>query len=122
LQDATGKIAKNLEAFAQALAIHDRENPTHTAYGIGLCYFDLERLSFDEGEEVLPGIKIYVDGGESGNFRILCDSEHEEPEEEQAEELVLAILTPQEPLVVPDRETSAPPPQREAPSPGADRS
>ena len=31
----TGKIAKNLERFAQAVAAHDRENPTHTAHGIG---------------------------------------------------------------------------------------
>ena len=42
----TGKIAKNLERFAQAVAIHDRENPTHTAWGIGLSHFDLERLGF----------------------------------------------------------------------------
>ena len=40
----TGKIAKNLERFAQAVAAHDRENPTHTAYGIGLAHFDIERL------------------------------------------------------------------------------
>src|SRR5689334_13977882 len=59
----TGKIAKNLERFAQAVAAHDRENPTHTAYGIGLAHFDLERLGFEEGEEVLPGITIHTDGG-----------------------------------------------------------
>src|SRR5438552_94627 len=40
----TGKIAENLERFAQAVAAHDRENPTHTAYGIGLAHFDLGRL------------------------------------------------------------------------------
>jgi hypothetical protein len=105
MDSATGKIAKSLEAFAKALAEHDRENPTHTAYGIGLSYFDLERLSFEEGEEVLPGIAIHVDGGVSGNFRILCDGEHDErehDEEEQAQELVVAILTPQVPLVLPD--------------------
>jgi hypothetical protein len=114
MQDATTKIAKNLEAFAQALAAHDRANPTHTAYGIGLAYFDLERLSFEEGEEVLPGIKIYVDGGVSGNFRILCDSQHDEgeEEEEEAEELVLAILTPPEPLILPDREMPSPEAER----------
>ena len=46
----TDKIAKNLERFAQAVAAHDRENPTHTAYGIGLAHFDIERLGFEEGE------------------------------------------------------------------------
>ena len=43
----TSKIAKNLERFAQAVAAHDRENPTHTAYGIGLAHFDMERLGLD---------------------------------------------------------------------------
>jgi len=43
----TGKIAKNLERFAQAVAAHDRENPTHTAHGIGLAHFDMERLGLD---------------------------------------------------------------------------
>ena len=51
----TGKVAKNLRAFQMALNAHDRENPTHTAWGIGLAHFDMERLGFDEGEEILPG-------------------------------------------------------------------
>ena len=103
MADASGKIAKNLERFAQALAAHDRENPTHTAYGIGLSYFDLERLSLEEGEEILPGIKIHVDGGVSGNFRILCDGLHDEGvEEEEEQEVVVAILSPDAPLILPD--------------------
>ena len=69
----TGKIAKNLERFAQAVAAHDRENPTHTAYGIGLAHFDMERLGLEEGEEILPGITIHADSGQSANFRVLCD-------------------------------------------------
>ena len=81
----TGKIAKNLERFAQAVAAHDRENPTHTAHGIGLAHFDMERLGFDEGEEILPGITIHGDSGVTGNFRVLCDGEHDE-ELSEAEE------------------------------------
>jgi hypothetical protein len=87
------KIAKNLERFAQAVASHDRENPTHSAYGIGLAHFDLERLGFEEGEEVLPGITIEVDGGVSGNFRVLCDAEHDEDRVEVEEEALEAIAT-----------------------------
>lgn len=103
MADSRGKIAQNLERFAQALAAHDRENPTHTAYGIGLSYFDLDRLSLEEGEEILPGIKIYVDGGVSGNFRILCDGQHDEGvEEEEEQEVVVAIISPETPLIVPD--------------------
>lgn len=83
----TSKIAKNLRAFQIALNAHDRENPDHTAYGIGLAHFDMERLGFEEGEEVLPGITIHADGGVTGNFRVLCDGQHNEDEEsvEQAE-------------------------------------
>lgn len=86
-----GKIAKNLERFARAIAAHDRENPTHTAYGIGMSHFDIERLGFEEGEEVLPGITIHTDGGVSGNFRVLCDGEHDEQASEAEAEVVEAV-------------------------------
>jgi hypothetical protein len=81
-----GKVGKNLRAFQIALNAHDRENPTHTAWGIGLSHFDMERLGFDEGEEILPGITIQTDGGVSGNFRVLCDGQHDHDREEEAEE------------------------------------
>ena len=87
------KVAKNLERFAQAVAAHDRENPTHTAYGIGLAHFDMERLGFEEGETVLPGITIHADGKTSGNFRVLCDGEHDEGAVESEEEVVEAVAT-----------------------------
>jgi hypothetical protein len=89
----TSKIAKNLERFAIAINAHDRENPTHTAYGIGLAHFDMERLGFEEGEEVLPGITIHVDSGVSGNFRVLCDAEHDEHHEEVEEEEILEVVS-----------------------------
>ena len=97
----TGKIAKNLERFAQAVAAHDRENPTHTAYGIGLAHFDMERLGLEEGEEILPGIRIQADGGVTGNFRVLCDGEHDEGAVETEEEVVEAISTQALPVIGP---------------------
>jgi hypothetical protein len=89
----TEKVAANLRAFAIALNAHDRENPTHTAHGIGLAHFDMERLGFEEGEEVLPGITIHADGGVTGNFRVLCDGDHLEEQEEQAAEVVDAVAS-----------------------------
>jgi hypothetical protein len=89
----TSKVAKNLERFAQAIAAHDRENPTHTAFGIGMAHFDIERLGFEEGEEILPGITIQTDSGTSGNFRVLCDGQHENEKEEAEEEVVDAVST-----------------------------
>lgn len=97
----TGKIAKNLERFAQAVAAHDRENPTHTAYGIGLAHFDMERLGLEEGEEILPGIRVEVDGGVSGNFRVLCDGQHDEGRIEAEQEAVRAVSTEAIPAVAP---------------------
>jgi hypothetical protein len=97
----TGKIAKNLERFAQAVASHDRENPTHTAHGIGLAHFDMERLGFDEGEEILPGITIHADSGVTGNFRVLCDGEHDEELSEAEEQAVEAIATHSVPAMAP---------------------
>jgi hypothetical protein len=97
----TSKIAKNLERFAQAVASHDRENPTHTAHGIGLAHFDMERLSFEEGEEILPGITIHADSGVTGNFRVLCDGEHDEESEREEQEAVEAVATRSIPATAP---------------------
>jgi len=88
-----GKVGKNLRAFQMALNAHDRENPTHTAWGIGLAHFDMERLGFDEGEEILPGITIHADGGVTGNFRVLCDGDHLEEKEAEEAEVVEAVGT-----------------------------
>jgi len=97
----TGKIAKNLERFAQAVSAHDRENPTHTAHGIGLTHFDMERLGFAEGEEILPGITIHADSGVTGNFRVLCDGQHDEEREESETEVVEAFATHTVPAAAP---------------------
>jgi hypothetical protein len=87
------KVGKNLRAFQMALNAHDRENPTHTAWGIGLAHFDMERLGFDEGEEILPGIVIQSDGGGTGNFRVLCDGDHDEALEQEESDVVEAVST-----------------------------
>jgi hypothetical protein len=89
----TSKVAKNLKAFQIAINAHDRENPTHNAYGIGLAHFDMERLGFDEGEQILPGITIHGDSGVTGNFRVLCDGEHDEGQVEEVEDVVEAVGT-----------------------------
>ena len=89
----TEKIAANLRAFQIALNAHDRENPTHTAHGIGLAHFDMERLGFEEGEEVLPGITIHADGGVTGNFRVLCDGDHLEEKEAEEAEVIDAVAS-----------------------------
>jgi hypothetical protein len=87
------KIGYLLERVAQGVAAHDRENPGHHTWGIGMAYFDIERLGLDEGEELLPGIVLQADGGMTGQFRILCDGDHGEGAVEEEEEVVDAIAS-----------------------------
>jgi hypothetical protein len=85
------KIAALLERVSQGVAAHDRENPGHRTWGIGMAHFDIERLGLEEGEELLPGIVLQADGGMTGQFRILCDGLHGEGAEEAEEEMVEAV-------------------------------
>lgn len=85
------KIAALLERLSQGVAAHDRENPDHHTWGIGMAHFDIERLGLEEGEEILPGIVLQADGGITGQFRILCDGQHGSGVEEEQEEVVDAI-------------------------------
>jgi hypothetical protein len=87
----TTKIAALLERLSQGVAAHDRENPDHNTWGIGMAYFDIERLGLDDGEEILPGIVLQADGGMSGQFRILCDGDHGQEATEESEEVVEAV-------------------------------
>lgn len=109
------KVAKNLRAFQIALNAHDRENPDHNAYGIGLAHFDMERLGFDEGEEVLPGITIHADGGVTGNFRVLCDGQHDE-ETDRVEEAEPVEAVSTQPVAVPVGAPSGPDAPSERPA------
>src|SRR5881275_3650322 len=99
----TTKIAALLERVSQGVAAHDRENPDHHTWGIGMAYFDIERLGLEEGEELLPGIVLQADGGMTGQFRILCDGQHDEGEVEEEEETVDAVADQElaEPLQAP---------------------
>jgi hypothetical protein len=89
--EGRSKIAYLLERLAQGVAAHDRENPGHHTWGIGMAHFDIERLGLEEGEQILPGIVLQADGGVSGAFRVLCDGDHNREEEEAEEEVVDAV-------------------------------
>ncbi|HZO78581.1 MAG TPA: hypothetical protein VFB39_11100 [Solirubrobacteraceae bacterium] len=100
------KLAYLLERLSQGVAAHDRENPTHHTWGIGMAYFDIERLGLEEGEDILPGIVLQADGGVTGQFRILCDGEHDEGAVEEEEEVTEAVGSQEVEIPVP----LAPPP------------
>ncbi|MBV8954933.1 MAG: hypothetical protein JO153_03395 [Solirubrobacterales bacterium] len=111
MADST-KIAYLLERLAQGVAAHDRENPGHHTWGIGMTHFDIERLGLEDGEEILPGIVLQTDGGVTGQFRILCDGEHDQGQVEEEEEVVEAVASEEvvAPLAPPAK--GAPPPLR----------
>lgn len=85
------KIAYLLQRLSQGIAAHDRENPDHHSWGIGMSHFDIERLGLEEGEEILPGIVLQADGGVTGAFRVLCDGEHDREREAEQEQVVDAV-------------------------------
>ena len=87
----TTKIAYLLERIAQGVAAHDRENPDHHTWGVGMAHFDIERLGLEDGEEILPGIVLRADGGMTGQFRILCDGQHDGEISEEEEEWLEAV-------------------------------
>jgi hypothetical protein len=89
----TATMGKLLQRFAQGVAAHDRENPGHNSWGIGMAAFDIDRLGLEEGEEILPGIVLQADGGVTGNFRVLCDGEHDGEGEQEEEETVDAVAS-----------------------------
>ncbi len=91
MSDGRSKISHLLERLSQGVAAHNRENPGHRTWGIGMAHFDIERLGLDEGEEILPGIVLQADGGVTGAFRVLCDGDHDREREAEAEEVVDAV-------------------------------
>ncbi|HEY6399159.1 MAG TPA: hypothetical protein VIX82_17075 [Solirubrobacteraceae bacterium] len=99
----TSKIPYLLERLSQGVAAHDRENPGHHTWGIGMAHFDIERLGLDDGEEILPGIVLQADSGTSGQFRILCDGQHGQGTEEEEEEIIEAVASEEiaEPVFAP---------------------
>jgi hypothetical protein len=103
---APSKLAYLLERLSQGVAAHDRENPTHHTWGIGMAYFDIERLGLEEGEDILPGIVLQADGGVTGQFRILCDGQHDEGAVEEEENVTEAVGSEEVEIAVP----LAPPP------------
>jgi hypothetical protein len=106
-------MALLFERMAQGVAAHDRENPDHHTWGIGMAHFDIERLGLEDGEEILPGIVLQADGGTTGQFRILCDGQHGQGEVEEEEEVVDAVAEQElaEPVHAPGS-APAPPPLR----------
>lgn len=89
------KEAKNFEAISKAIKKHNQDCPSPPT-GVAMAPFDIERLGWEEGDNVC-GIPIVSDDSvQPERFRILCSGQHsgnseeasvEEPEETFADSL-----------------------------------
>jgi hypothetical protein len=79
-------MALNIRRWRLAVATHDIENPTHTSYGIGVSPYDAKRLGLEDGEELWYGVRLSVINCTAGNFRVLCDGEHDDCKPKTLEE------------------------------------
>ena len=57
---------------------------------------NLQRLGFDEGETLWAGVTIHTDGKTAGNFRVLCDGQHDPEPETVESEVTRAVSTERE--------------------------
>jgi hypothetical protein len=110
MAETRSKISYLLERLSQGVASHDRENPGHHTWGIGMTHFDIDRLGLEEGEAILPGIVLQADNGVTGAFRVLCDGDHNAEHEEAEEAVVDAVAeeTRELEIVQPGRGTDTP--------------
>jgi hypothetical protein len=70
------KSAKNMEAIYKAKKHHDNNCPWGgEGKRIYMTAFDIDRLGWEEGDNV-AGLTLLVDGGlTTGRFRVECDAE-----------------------------------------------
>jgi hypothetical protein len=98
--------AKNMQAVCKAKEVHNTTCPYGgNATEVHLNWFDIERMGWEEGDNVC-GLRVI--GNEkiaTGMMRVRCDAEPDDPsglEEEEELELVEAVSAERE-LITPSR-------------------
>lgn len=81
------KSAKNMEAIYKAKQKHDTECPWGgEGVRIYMTAFDIERMGWEEGDNI-AGMTLIADSGlATGRFRVECDAEPK-PDQEIVEEV-----------------------------------
>ena len=73
------QIGTLIAQLTEQVQQHDR-TCSSPAIAIGMNSFDIERLHLEEGEEILPGIRLQADSGPPETARIICNGQYEQTE------------------------------------------
>ena len=99
--------AKNMQAVCKAKEVHNKTcvwggNATE----VHLAYFDIERMGWEEGDNIC-GLTVVGDKNvATGMMRVTCDAEPEPDHEEQEEAVEVVDAVADRELVIPGRGTS----------------
>ena len=89
--------AKNMQAVCKAKEVHNQTCPYGgNANAVHLNWFDLERMGWEEGDDVCGLTVIGDEKVATGMMRVTCDAEPDDPsglEEEAEDEVVDAVST-----------------------------
>jgi hypothetical protein len=98
--------AKNMQAVCKAKEVHNTTCPYGgNATEVHLNWFDIQRMGWEEGDNVCGLTVIGNEKIATGMMRVRCDAEPDEPdvlEEEEELELVEAVTADRE-LITPSR-------------------
>ena len=87
--------AKNMQAVCKAKEVHDRSCPWGgKANRVHLAWFDLERIGWEEGDNICGLTVLGDEKVATGMMRVTCDAEPDDPsglEEEAEDEIVEAV-------------------------------
>jgi hypothetical protein len=91
---------KNMQAVCKAKEAHNKTCPYGgNATQVHLNWFDLERLGWDEGDQICGLVVMGDEKVATGMMRVTCDAEPDDPdglEEEAGEEIVEAVSADRE--------------------------
>jgi hypothetical protein len=89
--------AKNMQAVCKAKEVHNQTCPYGgNANAVHLNWFDLERMGWEEGDNICGLTVIGDEKVATGMMRVTCDAEPDDPsglEEEAEDEVVDAVST-----------------------------
>ena len=97
------KIGKLLKQVAMGVTPTTARTPTTTPGGSAWRTSTSSGSTSRRARSSIPGIVLQADGGQTGQFRILCDGQHDQGEVEEEEEVVDAVAEQElaEPLQAP---------------------